>query len=693
MKPSAQGERPYTVALVGNPNVGKSTVFNALTGLHQHTGNWPGKTVELAQGQIASERHRLRLFDLPGAYSLLSHSAEEDVTRDFLAFERVDLAVVVCDATCLSRHMNLVRQVMEVAPRTVVCVNLLDEAQRKGVRLSLSRLSQNLGVPVVGTVARSKRSLSRLIEAIDNEIDNNSLQNSDIPYPIPIREAITQVKKTVQKVYPSLGHTMGALRLLEGDGGFLSGAVRALGEDITALPSVAEATDRARRALFHAGYTAETLREAVADALEAAASQAAEGVITLTRADVHRRDRRIDAVLTGRLTAFPVLLVFLGLIFFLTVYAASFPSAALSSLFAEGERLLGGWLLSIGMPQVLYGLLIEGVYRVSTWVIAVMLPPMAIFFPLFTLLEDVGYLPRIAYNLDRPFACCHACGKQALTMCMGFGCNAVGVTGCRIIDSPRERRLAVLTNSLVPCNGRFPTLIALLTVFFVGTRPSFGATAAAAGLLSATVVLSVGATLLVTWLLSVTLMRGEASSFTLELPPYRRPQLGRILLRSLLDRTLFVLGRAVAVAAPAGLVLWVVANVTVGDATLLGHAAGALDPIGRFFGMDGIILIAFLLGFPAGETVVPIMLMGYLSTGTLQEASSLADLEAVLVSAGWTYKTAVCTVIFCLFHFPCSTTLLTVAKETRSARDTLLAAAVPTVLGLLHCALVNLLLP
>ena len=263
-------------------------------------------------------------------------------------------------------------------------------------------------------------------------------------------------------------------------------------------------------------------------------------------------------------------------------------------------------------PEWLHGVLVLGVYRVLAWVVSVMLPPMAIFFPLFTLLEDLGYLPRVAFNLDHQFKKCGSCGKQALTMCMGFGCNAAGVTGARIIDSPRERLIAILTNNFVPCNGRFPTIIAIISMFFIGAVTLPFQSALSALMLTGVIVLGVFMTFAVSRLLSGTLLKGVPSSFALELPPYRRPQIGKVIVRSIFDRTLFVLGRAIAVAAPAGLIIWVMANVSVGGASLLSHCAGFLDPFARLLGMDGIILMAFILGFPANEIVVPIMIMAYI---------------------------------------------------------------------------------
>ena len=375
------------------------------------------------------------------------------------------------------------------------------------------------------------------------------------------------------------------------------------------------------------------------------------------------------------------------MVFWITITGANYPSQLLSNLLFSLEEPLAEVLTRVGLPSGMVLALTEGMYRVLAWVVSVMLPPMAIFFPLFTLLEDSGYLPRIAYNLDKPFRKCGACGKQALTMCMGFGCNAAGVVGCRIIDSPRERLLAVLTNSFVPCNGRFPTLIAILTMFFVGSAGELGASVLSALLLTGVILLGVGLTFAATKLLSVTALKGESSSFTLELPPYRRPQIGRTILRSILDRTLFVLGRAAAVAAPAGLLIWLMANVTVGEATLLAHCAGFLDPFARLMGMDGVILMAFILGFPANEIVVPIILMAYLSQGSLLELGSLVEMKALFVANGWTWVTAGNVMLFSLMHWPCSTTLLTIRRETGSWRWTALAFALPTVFGVGACIL------
>jgi ferrous iron transport protein B len=620
------------IALAGNPNTGKSTVFNSLTGLKQHTGNWPGKTVSTAQGQYLHGGRNHILVDLPGTYSLLPTSMEEEIARDFILHGNRHATVVVTDATCLERNLILVLQILAHTRKVVVCVNLIDEARRKGLAVDLERLQELLGVPVVGTNARDGAGLPELKSAV--------LEMAAGGTAAPCEQR------------PAAGNGPGAT---EDDGG-------------------ERGTD-------------DEDADAAAALIVRRAEQIVAGIVSpLAGAsrDPDHLDRRIDRVVTSKAFGIPIMVGLLGLVFWLTIEGANYPGELLAEGLFWGEKQLSAFFLARGWPLWLHDSLVLGVYRTLAWVISVMLPPMAIFFPLFTLLEDLGYLPRIAFNLDNFFkrACAH--GKQALTMCMGFGCNAAGVISCRIIDSPRERLIATITNNFVPCNGRFPILIAMGSIFLAGGSGLAGSLGASLAVL-ATIVLGVVITLLVSRALSATILKGLPSSFTLELPPYRKPLLGRILARSLLDRTLFVLSRAVVVAAPAGLVIWAMANLTLDGTSLLAHAAGFLDPFGRALGMDGYIIMAFILGLPANEIVIPILIMSYLGQGSMLDLDSLASLRGLLTDNGWTWLTAVCVMLFTLNHFPCGTTLLTIRKETLSAKWTWISFAVPTLVGIVVC--------
>lgn len=605
------------IALAGNPNVGKSTLFNALTNLHQHTGNWPGKTVSSAIGTYTYCNQLYTLIDLPGTYSLRPMSAEEEVTRDYLRSGQADVTLLVADATCLARNLALVLQVMDETWPVVVCVNLMDEAEKKQIHVDLSKLQELLGCRVVGCTARSGEGLSTLLEVLKQTIENPP------PHPAP--------------------------------------------SFCTACNGSAECCSAAAVARAQSIVSACT---------------------TLENEDTHHTDRTLDRLFTSKFTGIPVMLLLLGLILWLTISGANLPSQLLShALFSFQEPLRHGLEL-LSFPWWLTGMLVDGLYRTVAWVVGVMLPPMAIFFPLFTLLEDGGYLPRVAFNLDHFFERAHAHGRQSLTMCMGLGCNACGVTGCRIIQSPRERLIAILTNSFMPCNGKFPTLIAMISMFFAAEGGLSGSLKAT-GMLLGCIVLAVIVTLAASRILSASVLRGEASSFSLELPPYRMPRISQVLVRSVLDRTIFTLAKAVTVAAPAGVLIWCAGNLTVGEGSLLLALSGALEGAGRFLGMDGILLLAFCLGFPANEIVIPCALMGYLSAGSLTGYTSLSELHALLTANNWTEVTALCVMLFTLFHFPCGTTCLTIWRETKSIRWTALAIALPTAIGASLCVFVR----
>jgi len=591
-----------TIALAGNPNVGKSTLFNNITGMHQHTGNWSGKTVSNAVGTTIYKDMLYEFIDLPGMYSLSSSSPDEKLAGEFIKSDSADITLIVVDATCLERNLILVKDILQVTSKAILCINLMDEANKKQIHINTAKLENILCIPVIPTSARSGLGIENILESLYQFDNSRSNCCSSLSIPEIINECVTFAKE-----------------------------------------------------------------------------------------DPHEKDKKIDKIITSRLYGFPIMLLFLLIIFWLTMTGANYPSSLLSSLFAAAGEKLQLIMENAHINSQLISMLMDGIYKTLTWVIAVMLPPMAIFFPLFTLLEDFGYLPRVAFNLDNFFKKCGAHGKQSLTMCMGFGCNACGVMGCRIIESPRERLIAILTNVFVPCNGRFPTLISLILIFMV-TGSGLLSSITSGIILTMIIVFSFVCTFIVSKILSVTLLKGVPSSFVLELPPYRKPQILKVIVRSICDRTLFVLGRAVIVAIPAGFIIWILANTYIGTYTLLTSFTEFLDPFGTLLGVDGVILAAFILGFPANEIVIPIILMCYLSTGTLTDFSSLSQLHDILVNCGWSLQTAISVIILCLFHFPCGTTCLTIKKETGSLKWTALAILIPTITGVLLCLALNILL-
>ena len=640
------------IAIAGNPNVGKSTVFNALTGMNQHTGNWPGKTVTNAQGYCKTKRNSYVMVDIPGTYSLMAHSAEEEIARNFICFGDADAVVVVCDATCLERNMNLVLQVLEISNNAVVCVNLMDEAKRKHIKVDLELLSERLGVPVVGAVARKKHGLNELMLAVDDLMDKKRQGALEIAYNDDIENAIKMIEAAVLN-FPlyELSSRWLSLRLLDSDESLMAEINEYLGVDFLKDERIQSAISTAKLELLEKGIGGDRLKDQIVASIIQKAEDICTGAIIITEKKYAEIDRKIDKVITSRGLGYPIMVALLALIFWITITGANYPSKILSDALFYVQDRLTDIFNALNAPDWLHGALVLGVYRVLAWVVSVMLPPMAIFFPLFTLLEDAGYLPRIAYNMDKTFKRCNACGKQALTMCMGFGCNAAGIVGCRIIDSPRERLLAILTNNFVPCNGRFPTLIALLTMFFIGSMGGLLSSAISAALLTLVILMGICATFFVTWLLSRTLLKGIPSSFTLELPPYRRPQVGKVIVRSIFDRTLFVLGRAIVVAAPAGLIIWLMANITINDVSILNHCASFLDPFAYLMGLDGVILMAFILGFPANEIVLPIIIMAYAAQGSIVEMDNLFEMKQLFINNGWTFVTAISMMLFSMFHW------------------------------------------
>ena len=740
----------YVVALAGNPNTGKSTVFNALTGLRQHTGNWPGKTVTRAEGGFEYGGDRYKLVDLPGTYSLLSSSLDEETARDFILFGRPDVTVIVVDATRLERNLNLALQVLEITDRAVVCLNLMDEARRKGLTVDARRLARDLGVPVVATAARSGEGLEELNQVVA-EVATGSCRCRPrrVGGRSPVlSEATRRLSGAVQDAFPSLPNPQWvALRLLDGDrtlaaaveSGSLAELVdpgvdsrrdhreRARGESGGAespaggagVSAVAEprATRAAAAELAEPLIAAEpparaavlelagqlrwrvgrNFHQALTEAVYAEAGRIADRAVT--RDGERRRfdlDTALDRLVTSRVFGFPLMLLMLTVVFWLTIAGANVPSSMLASLLIDTVHpLLKQVASAFGLVWWLDGLLIDGVYLATAWVVAVMLPPMAIFFPLFTLLEDFGYLPRVAFNLDRMFHRVGAHGKQSLTMAMGWGCNAAAIVSTRIIDSPRERLIAIVTNNFSLCNGRWPTQILVASIFIGGLVPAHLAGLVSALSVVGIAVLGVLLTFAVSWFLSRTVLRGEASAFSLELPPYRPPRVLQTIYTSIIDRTLIVLWRAVIFAAPAGAVIWLLSNIRTGEASLAESLIGALDPFGFALGLTGIILVAYIIAIPANEIVIPTILMLTVlvagvpgvgaGAGVMFELDSEAATAGVLEAGGFTLLTAVCLMLFSLVHNPCSTTLYTIWKETRSIRWTAVSALLPVALGFALC--------
>ena len=669
----------YEIGLAGNPNVGKSTLFNLLTGLKQHTGNWPGKTVSNARGIYEYRESIFEVVDIPGTYSLLSNSEEEKIARNYICFGSAKILVVVCDATSLERNLNLFFQIKEVCPKVILCINMIDEAKKNGISIDLNGLIKQIGSQAIFISAREDIGTEVLKMKIKEEIEEDNISEKILRYDFKIELAIKKASEILRKysyISDKIKLRWVSLRLIEGNINIKDMIVKHFKISLESLEKI-----NIIRNELNESYNKKDIQDVIVETIVKRAEKISSEVVRKEDKKNNFRDG-IDKILVSKLTGIPIMIFMLLIILWITIALSNYPSQLLSKFFSILENYIRESTFISVIPPFLSGMLVDGIYITLAWVIAVMLPPMAIFFPLFTLLEDSGYLPRVAFNLDKCFKKCSSCGKQALTMCMGLGCNAAGVVGCRVINSPKERMIAILTNVFMPCNGRFPIIITVASIFIGGSLM-------ASVTVTIAIMFGVVITLIISKILSMTILKGMKSDFMLELPPIRKPQICKVLVRSLVDRTLYVLGRAILIAAPAGVVIWIFANIHIRDTTILNMCASTLEPFANAIGLDGYILMAFILGFPANEIIIPIIIMSYMRSKTLIEIDNVLELKSLLVQNGWTILTAINILILTIMHYPCGTTLWTIKKETGSFKWAILAFIIPTICGVSTCFLVT----
>lgn len=652
------------ILLVGNPNVGKSSIFNILTHSHEHTGNWTGKTVKLARKNIINTNYTL--IDLPGIYSLSSLSDEEIVAKDTLLFEQYEKIIYVMDSSNIEKNLHLLLQILEINKNIILCLNMVDELDIKGIKINDKKLSEILDIKVIRCSASKNIGIKELIESLDEE----SKSSYNYIYDYNIEKGISDIFEYLTNQFKS---RFIALKLLE--------------KDITLVDSIKtkyklDIIDKdIQNYLMH--VNSEEISDSVSNLLNNISKNIYNEVVEISK---EKEIGTIDKIFSKKIYALPIMFIIIFGIFFITIVLANYPSELLSLIFNKFEICLVNLSNILKIPSYIYEPIIYGIYRVVSFIVSVMFPPLVIFFFLFTYAEESGILPRLAFNFDKVFKCSGCHGKQALTICSGFGCNACAIVGSRIIDSKRDKLIAILTNSFIPCNGRFPMIIALITMFFTNSNNKLQVSL----YLTLFVILAILISLLTSFILSKTILKGYNGFFILELPDYKKVKFKKVLKNSLIYKSLSILKKAVLVSIPCGIIIYFMTNTTIGNLSLFKIASNFLEPFGKLLGLDGVILLSFFLALPANEIVLPIIIMGYLGSKNVPMISNYLTIKEVLINNSWTYMTALSTILFSIMHFPCGTTLATIKSEV-GTKWMIYSFFIPLVTGILFLFILNLL--
>jgi len=646
-----------TVALGGNPNIGKSTLFNLLTGRNQHVGNWPGKTVEKVEGRLRYNGKIIKVVDLPGTYSLNAGSLEEVIARDFLVQGKPDVVLAMADATNLERNLYLVLQLMELTPRLVLAVNMMDVARREGLRINLNKLSAALGIPVVSISAATGQGIDGLLKTVIAVGEGTITPAPRVDYGKEIESCLQKISAALAGAAARWPRRWTALKLLENNPA-VAAELKAAGH-VEALQQAAACRE----------FIGPCVQRKVIAALYGFAHRVAAEAVTGRSNGRRSLTERLDGIVLHRLAAFPIILVMLGTIFAITLFGAAPLSARLAAIFAWLADQTREILVCLHAPWWLTGAVVDGLIVGMGAVISVMLPTMTIFFVIFALLEDAGFVPRLAFIMDRPLKAVGSQGKHCVSCLLAFGCSIPAVSSTRIMTGS-HRLLAMLTSPLLPCNGRLGVMLAVTGAFF-GMR----APLAMVGLLA----IAAAAVMAGTFLLHAIFFRADNPGFVLELPPYRLPRLRPVIFRTLREKVWHVLTRAALLAAPMTVVIWVLSNFPAGPApSITARLADLLKPAGLFFGLDGKTLVAALYALPAKEVVLGALAI---TNGLTSSLEGSAALESHLL-AGWSGLQAFTFLVFFMLYLPCAYTAVVIYKESKSLKWTAVGLLLPLVMAL-----------